>query len=149
MMTLKEAIEHATEISETCDNKECGLDHKQLANWLTELEELREEHKQNVMNMLATDYAENHTSNVEYRYTNCTVRDFYNANKAAYIAGFKEGLKYCWVSICIHIHQVHVMMKQDGYFRKILKVLMIMLIMKLNMIIIVQQIHVIFLAHIK
>ena len=94
MMTLKEAIEHAIEISETCDNKECGLDHKQLANWLTELEELREEHKHNVMNMLATDYAENHTSNVEYRLTNCTVRDFYNANKAAYIAGFKEGLKY-------------------------------------------------------
>lgn len=31
-MTLKEAIKHATEISETCDNKECGLDHKQLAN---------------------------------------------------------------------------------------------------------------------
>ena len=31
-MTLKEAIEHETEISETCDNKECGLDHKQLAN---------------------------------------------------------------------------------------------------------------------
>lgn len=94
MMTLKEAIEHATEISETCDNKECGLDHKQLANWLTELEELREEHKQNVMNILATDYAENHTSNVKYRYTNCTVRDVYNANKAAYIAGFKEGLNY-------------------------------------------------------
>ena len=80
-MTLKEAIEHATEISETCDNKECGLDHKQLANWLTELEELRKEHKQNVMNMLATDYAENHTPSVEYRLTNCTVRDFYNANK--------------------------------------------------------------------
>lgn len=46
------------------------------------------------MNMLATDYAENHTSNVEYRYTNVTVKDIYNTNKAAYIAGFKEGLKY-------------------------------------------------------
>ena len=94
MKTLKKAIEHATAISERCYNKECGLDHKQLANWLTELEELREEHKQNAMNMLATDYAENHTPSVEYRYTNVTIRDIYNTNKAAYIAGFKEGLKY-------------------------------------------------------
>lgn len=46
------------------------------------------------MNMLATDYAENHTSNVEYRYTNATIKDIYNKNKAAYIAGFKESLKY-------------------------------------------------------
>lgn len=51
MMTLKEAIEHATEISETCDNKECSLDHKQLACWLTELKELREQHKSDMMNI--------------------------------------------------------------------------------------------------
>lgn len=93
-MTIDEAINHATEISDTCNNKECSLDHKQLASWLTELKELREEHSQNMMNILATNYAENHTSNVEYRYTNSTVRDFYNTNKEAFIAGFKEGLNF-------------------------------------------------------
>ena len=45
MMTLEEAIKHATEISETCNNKECSLDHKQLAEWLIELKELREGRK--------------------------------------------------------------------------------------------------------
>lgn len=93
-MTLKEAIEHATEISETCDNKECGLDHKQLANWLTELKDLREQIKLNMIEILSTQYAENNTANVEYRYTNSIVRDIYNINKTAYIAGFKDGLNF-------------------------------------------------------
>ena len=51
MMTLEEAIKHATEVSETCDNKECSLDHKQLASWLTELKDLREQHKLNMMSI--------------------------------------------------------------------------------------------------
>ena len=36
-MTLDEAIEHCNEVAEKCENKECSLDHKQLANWLEEL----------------------------------------------------------------------------------------------------------------
>ena len=36
MMTLEEAIKHAEEKGNTCT--ECGLEHKQLAMWLRELE---------------------------------------------------------------------------------------------------------------
>lgn len=94
MMTLDEDIKHATEVSETCDNKECGLDHKQLADWLTELKSLREQHIDNVMEILSTKYAEQNTNSVQYRYSNPDVRTQYNINKTVYIAGFKQGLKY-------------------------------------------------------
>ena len=41
MMTLEEAIEHCEEVASNCDNKECALDHKQLAEWLKELQTLK------------------------------------------------------------------------------------------------------------
>lgn len=41
MMTLDEAIQHANEVAATCTNKECSLDHKQLAMWLEELKQRR------------------------------------------------------------------------------------------------------------
>lgn len=43
MMTLEEAINHARKVSESqyaCE--ECQQEHKQLAEWLEELKELRE-----------------------------------------------------------------------------------------------------------
>ena len=33
-MTLDEAIEHAKEIANTCDDRQCAADHAQLAEWL-------------------------------------------------------------------------------------------------------------------
>ena len=36
-MTLHEAIEHAKEVANTCDDKVCAKDHKNLAEWLAEL----------------------------------------------------------------------------------------------------------------
>ena len=36
-MTLDEAIQHCHEVAESCENKECALNHEQLANWLEEL----------------------------------------------------------------------------------------------------------------
>ena len=39
LMTLDEAIEHATEKSQGCG--QCAAEHKQLAEWLKELKELR------------------------------------------------------------------------------------------------------------
>lgn len=42
MMTLDEAIKHCIEVSENCQNEQCGLEHKQLANWLEELRQYRE-----------------------------------------------------------------------------------------------------------
>ena len=41
MMTLDEAIQHANEVAATCENNECSLDHKQLAEWLEELKQRR------------------------------------------------------------------------------------------------------------
>ena len=38
-MTLDEAIAHAKEHS--CSNSECALEHKQLAEWLEELKNYR------------------------------------------------------------------------------------------------------------
>jgi vacuolar-type H+-ATPase subunit H len=43
-MTLDEAIEHAKEIANSQCN-ECGKQHKQLADWLEELKQYREQSK--------------------------------------------------------------------------------------------------------
>lgn len=40
-MTLDEAIQHCEEIA--CENNECALEHKQLAQWLRELKQLRKQ----------------------------------------------------------------------------------------------------------
>lgn len=40
-MTLDEAIKHCEEVANSCDNTECAIDHKQLAEWLRELKELK------------------------------------------------------------------------------------------------------------
>ena len=39
-MTLNEAIKHCEEIA--CKHNECALEHQQLANWLKELKNLKE-----------------------------------------------------------------------------------------------------------
>ena len=36
-ITLDQAIQHFHEVAESCENKECALNHEQLANWLEEL----------------------------------------------------------------------------------------------------------------
>lgn len=42
-MTLEEAIKHCEE--KACDNTECALEHKQLAEWLQELQKYRKNAK--------------------------------------------------------------------------------------------------------
>lgn len=39
-MTLDEAIRHCLNVSKQCDNIDCALDHKQLADWLIDLKNL-------------------------------------------------------------------------------------------------------------
>lgn len=48
-MNLEEAIIHAKEIAESCiiSNPKCAQDHLQLAKWLQELLELRNEKQKN------------------------------------------------------------------------------------------------------
>lgn len=88
-MTIDEAIKHATEVSETCDNKECGLDHKQLAKWLEELKELRYIHIQDELEKEATFYADKNIYEASmYGFPSGNVRDKYNAVKCAYKTGF-------------------------------------------------------------
>jgi hypothetical protein len=43
-LTLDEAIEHCEE--KACDNSQCSQEHKQLAEWLKELRELRKKQVQ-------------------------------------------------------------------------------------------------------
>ena len=43
MMTLEEAIKYCEE--RACDNTECSTEHKQLAEWLKELSELKRNNK--------------------------------------------------------------------------------------------------------
>lgn len=45
MMTIDEAIRHCEEVAEKMNDCECAADHRQLAEWLTELKGLREENK--------------------------------------------------------------------------------------------------------
>lgn len=54
-MTLDDAIQHCNEVANTCDNKGCALDHKQLATWLSELKSIkeREEHSSLYMDVWA------------------------------------------------------------------------------------------------
>lgn len=40
-MTLTEAIEHCSAVTEKCNNKQCALDHRQLMEWLIELKYYR------------------------------------------------------------------------------------------------------------
>ncbi len=42
LMTLEEAIAHATSVAEICACEECGMEHLQIAEWLTELKTRRE-----------------------------------------------------------------------------------------------------------
>lgn len=42
MMTIDEAIRHCEEVAEKMNDCECAADHRQLAEWLRELKELRE-----------------------------------------------------------------------------------------------------------
>ena len=42
MMTLKEAIEHCKDVSLSCTNKECALEHFQLLKWLQEYSNMLE-----------------------------------------------------------------------------------------------------------
>lgn len=46
-MTLDEAIVHCEEVADRCDvtdgNIKCAKDHRQLAGWLKELKQLREQ----------------------------------------------------------------------------------------------------------
>lgn len=41
-MTIDEAIKHCQEVSYSCNNKECSLEHTQLTNWLIELKYYRD-----------------------------------------------------------------------------------------------------------
>lgn len=42
MINLEEAIKHCQEVIDSCGNKGCSLDHKQLKEWLIELKYYRE-----------------------------------------------------------------------------------------------------------
>ena len=42
-MTLDEAIKHAEEVAEEKRCEKCGEEHRQLAEWLKELKQLREQ----------------------------------------------------------------------------------------------------------
>lgn len=41
-MSIDEAIKHCQEVSYSCNNKGCSLEHIQLANWLIELKYYRD-----------------------------------------------------------------------------------------------------------
>lgn len=42
-MTIDEAIAHCKEVADGCSGTECKADHRQLAEWLKELKERREQ----------------------------------------------------------------------------------------------------------
>ncbi len=44
-MTLDDAIKHANDVANSCDNKECAYEHYQLARWLEELKMYRETYR--------------------------------------------------------------------------------------------------------
>ena len=46
IITLDEAIQHCRDVAQKCNNKACGLEHVQLAQWLIELKDLQQEVKE-------------------------------------------------------------------------------------------------------
>lgn len=59
MVTLDEAIQHCEEI--VCEHNECASEHKQLAEWLKELKELKE--SENLI-----DYINNERNEINFYY---------------------------------------------------------------------------------
>lgn len=54
-MNLDEAIRHAEEMADKCDGQ-CSIEHEQLAKWLQELKDLRNEKRLNEIIKLGYAY---------------------------------------------------------------------------------------------
>lgn len=83
MMTLEEAIEHCEQ--KACNNSECSKEHKQLAEWLKELQALRRNSNTETIRERAEEYNK--------RYFSRNDDTFQTLAKVAYIAGATEQRK--------------------------------------------------------
>lgn len=80
-MTLDEAIGHASKVARTCEDRECALEHRQLAEWLKELRDIRSENK--TMRKFIQSY----------------VDDYVHDNCGSCYGGLCEDCD-CWLSNC-------------------------------------------------
>ncbi len=60
-MSLEKAIEHALHIAEICADEECGMQHLQLAEWLTELKTRRDAEQEEITRVLIIKLADGET----------------------------------------------------------------------------------------
>ena len=107
MMTIEEAIKHCEE--NVCDNTECSLEHKQLAEWLKELQELKTNNEE-MANVNKTN-----TSKTETKMNNKMFSKLIDYYKSQFFPEKEEGVK---VSIdgalCVPVNGEYIGVKPDG-----------------------------------
>ena len=106
-MTIEEAIKHCEE--NVCDNTECSLEHKQLAEWLKELQELKTNNEE-MANVNKTN-----TSKTETKMNNKMFSKLIDYYKSQFFPEKEEGVK---VSIdgalCVPVNGEYIGVKPDG-----------------------------------
>ena len=110
MMTLEEAIKHCEE--NVCDNSECSLEHKQLGEWLKELQELK---RNNNSNNEMAKVNETNTSKTETKMNNKMFSKLIDCYKSQLFPQKEEGVKVSIDgAICVPVNGEYVGVKSDG-----------------------------------
>ena len=107
MMTIEEAIKHCEE--NVCDNSECSLEHKQLAEWLKELQELKSNNKE------MAKVNNTNTSKTETKISNKMFSKLIDCYKSQFFPKKEEGVKLSIDgAICVPVNGEYVGVKSDG-----------------------------------
>lgn len=109
MMTIEEAIKHCEE--NVCDNTECSKEHKQLAEWLKELQEL----KRNNNNDEMTNSEKINAYKTDKKMSNKLFYKLIDYYKSQFFPEKEEGVKLSIDgAICVPVNGEYIGVKPDG-----------------------------------
>ena len=107
MMTLEEAIKHCEE--KACNNTECSADHKQLAEWLKELQELKTNNEE------MAKVNKTNTSKTETKMNNKMFSKLIDCYKSQFFPEKENDIKVSIDgAICVPVDGEYVGVKPDG-----------------------------------
>ena len=107
MMTIEEAIKHCEE--NVCDNTECSLEHKQLAEWLKELQELKSNNEE------MAKVKKTNTSKTETKMNNKMFSKLIDYYKSQFFPEKEEGVKLSIDgALCVPVNGEYIGVKSDG-----------------------------------
>ena len=109
-MTIEEAIKHCEE--NVCDNSECSLEHKQLAEWLKELQELK---RNNTSNDEMTNGKKLNATTTDKNMSNKMFSKLIDYYKSQFFPEKEEGVKLSIDgAMCVPVNGEYVGVKPDG-----------------------------------